>query len=108
MQTRALHLTADINLHRNRSSISHMGRLAIVRESATQLLFVFVSISWSDATAESNASFSPEWFDVIILNIGNEGTAQVKAVNPDAVSIFILSPRLEWHFMTGFAPCEGE
>ena len=85
-----------------------MGRLAIVRESATQLLFVFVSISWSDATAESNASFSPEWFDVIILNIGNEGAAQVKAVNPDAVSIFILSPRLEWHFMTGFAPCEGE
>lgn len=30
--------------------------------------------------------------DVIILNIENDGAAQVKAVNPDAVSIFILPP----------------
>lgn len=30
--------------------------------------------------------------DVIILNIENEGAAQVKAANPDAVSIFILPP----------------
>lgn len=30
--------------------------------------------------------------DVIILNIENEGAAQVKATNPDAVSIFILPP----------------
>lgn len=30
--------------------------------------------------------------NVIILNIENEGAAQVKAANPDAVSIFILPP----------------
>ena len=30
--------------------------------------------------------------DVIILNIENEGAAQVKAANPDAISIFILPP----------------
>lgn len=30
--------------------------------------------------------------DVIILNIENEGAAQVRATNPDAVSIFILPP----------------
>ena len=30
--------------------------------------------------------------DVIILNIENDGAAQVKATNPDAVSIFILPP----------------
>ena len=30
--------------------------------------------------------------DVIILNIENDGAAQVKAANPDAVSIFILPP----------------
>lgn len=30
--------------------------------------------------------------DIIILNIENDGAAQVKATNPDAVSIFILPP----------------
>lgn len=30
--------------------------------------------------------------DVIILNIENDGAAQIKATNPDAVSIFILPP----------------
>ena len=30
--------------------------------------------------------------DVIILNIENEGAAQVKIANPDAVSVFILPP----------------
>ena len=30
--------------------------------------------------------------DIIILNIENEGAAQVKAADPDAVSIFILPP----------------